>query len=53
MLLKKRRQGQEEAKRGPREAERAKIPPKWTQKEPKKPPEWAKMGPREARKEAK
>ena len=45
------RQGQEEAKRAPRTAKRAKMRPKWGQDEAKRGQDGAKMSPREARKE--
>ena len=47
------RQGQEGAKRAPREATRAKMAPKSGQDEAKSGQEGALMSPREARKEAK
>ena len=43
------RQGQEEAKKAPRTAKRAKMKPKWGQDEAKRSQNGAKMGPREAR----
>ena len=51
--LREPRQGQEEAKRAPRKAKRAKMRPKWGQDEAKRGQDGAKMIPREARKEAK
>ena len=51
--LREPRQGQEEAKRAPRKAKRAKMRPKWGQDEAKRGQVGPKMSPREARKEPK
>ena len=49
--LREPRQGQEEAKRAPRKAKRAKMRPTWGQDEAKRGQVGPKMSPREARKE--